>query len=129
MKTPVILLVMVLCLLSYAGWSQKVTIARTNAHLEEILLDINKQTGYYYSASTQALESAKCVTIDVKNAELDHVLTVCFKDQSLVYSIRGNIILIKKSDVKERLTEEKEIATVIRTVPIRKLFITECKLV
>jgi len=129
MKLVIILLVISLCLLNSVVYSQKLTIVRNNATLEEILLDINRQTGYYYSANSQVLESAKCVSIDVKNAELDHVLTVCFKDQQLVYSIRGNIILVKKIDLKDRMIDVDDFSKWTTPIPIREIFITECKLV
>lgn len=128
MKSTIILLVMIFVQVSI-GYSQKITMSKHNATLEEILIDINKQTGYYYSSSFGALQSAKCVTIDVKNAELQEVLTICFKDQALVYSIKGNIILIKKMNRRDRIIDENESSKKTLFIPGRKIFITECKLV
>lgn len=78
------------------GFSQKITIRKSNASLEDILLDINRQTGFSYIASERLLRSSKPVNITVADAELEEVLQLCFKDQPLTYTIRDRIIIIKE---------------------------------
>jgi hypothetical protein len=129
MKPIVILWVILFVQASSIGYSQKLSISKSNATLEEILIDINKQTGYYYSASYAALQNAKCITINVKNADLDEVLDLCFKDQYLMYSIKGNIILIKKIGIRNRVVKSSKSPKKSPFVPTRKIFTTECELV
>lgn len=79
------------------GYTQKVTVEKSNATLEEILIDINKQTGYLYSANNETLERASRISLKVKNVDLSKVLDICVKDQSLIYTIKNNIIIIKEA--------------------------------
>lgn len=129
MKPIIILLIIILVQASSIGYSQKLSINKSNVTLEEILIDINKQTGYYYSASYTALQNAKCITINVKNADLDEVLELCFKEQHLVYSIKGNIILIKKIGMRNKVVDANKFPKRLLLVPGRKIFTTECELV
>jgi hypothetical protein len=91
---------------SATAYSQKISINKDNASLEEVLLDIHKQSGYSYSVNVRALEKAKRIRIHVKEASIEEVLRLSFKDQPLIYSIRENIIVIREK--KDLGSEELE---------------------
>jgi TonB-linked SusC/RagA family outer membrane protein len=95
MKLTAILLVLGFLQVSAKSYSQKITINRNKASLEQILKDINSQTGYLYSANNNVFQKAKPITITVKDVNINQVLDICFKDQPLIYSISDNIIIIK----------------------------------
>ncbi len=76
------------------GSGQKVTLFRSNASLQEVLMDISNQTGISYSGKHELLEKAEKVTIAVRDVPLEQALTICFKNQPLIYSIRDNVIII-----------------------------------
>src|SRR5688572_21988730 len=125
MKLTTILLT-VLCLqLSVNVYAQKITLNKTDAGLEDILLEINKQTGYSYSVNSAILSKSQKITLNVKNAELESVLDECFKDQPLSYSIKDNTIIIrekiKASDSPARLMstiyESKDLSIVLDNFP------------
>jgi TonB-dependent starch-binding outer membrane protein SusC len=99
MKLVAVFMLAVLLQLGAKGYSQKVTIDRNNASLEDILLDINKQTGISYSANSGTLGKAKRISIHISNASIIEVLDVCFKGQELTYLIRGNVIIVKEKEM------------------------------
>ncbi|MBO9153696.1 TonB-dependent receptor [Chitinophaga sp. GCM10012297] len=90
------LTLLAVCLLSgNVSYSQKVSISRKNMPLAEVLKSIREQTGYNFIFSSDALEKALPVTLDVKNEELEAVLKKIFDTQPLTYSINDKIIIVK----------------------------------
>jgi TonB-linked SusC/RagA family outer membrane protein len=109
MKLITILLLVFLMQVSARGYSQKITINKNHASLEEVLVEINKQTGFSYSANNEALQKVKRLDVHFSNAELNEVLAFCLKGQSLTYTIQNNIIIIKSIRLAPSLiTAEKE---------------------
>src|SRR5882672_10521354 len=75
----------VLCIIaclhaSAGGYAQKVTIYGQNASLKTIFKEIKRQTEYTLVYTDDFLLQSKKVTIDVKNAPLEDVLDICFRD-------------------------------------------------
>lgn len=81
---------------AYRNDDPKVTLNRSNSTLEEALIEINKQTGYSFSAKSELLRSAKPFDINVKDVALSYALDICFKNQPLTYVIKGYTIVIKE---------------------------------
>ena len=77
-------------------YEPKFTLNRSNANLEETLIEINKQTGYSFSAKSELLRTAKPFDINVKDVTVHHALEVCFKNQPLTYIIKDYTIIVKK---------------------------------
>lgn len=78
------------------GYSQKISLNKENAPLSEILNEINRQSGYLYSITSEASKKATPITIHVKSVTLDEVLKICFINQPLIYRIKDNIIIISE---------------------------------
>jgi TonB-linked SusC/RagA family outer membrane protein len=93
--------------LSAHGFSQKISIDKTNAPLLEILRLINTQTGYMYSVNNETLAKAHPVTIKVNDASLDKVLSICFENQPLTYTVDEKIIIIREANKKAISLEEE----------------------
>lgn len=81
---------------SASGFGQLVSIARTNARLEDILKDIYKQTGYSYSSRSRDLNDAELITIDVRKVPISTALDIALKNQPLTYTLGNNIIVIRR---------------------------------
>lgn len=77
--------------------SQTVTLSEKNAPLEKVFSEIKKQTGYVFFYSYDALQEAKKITIDIKNADLRDALKLCLKDQPLSFTIENKTVFIVKS--------------------------------
>jgi TonB-linked SusC/RagA family outer membrane protein len=75
--------------------AQKITLKKKNVPLVEIFKDIRQQTGYDFVYTTQQIEIAKKITINVKDASLADVLKVCFDGQPFTFAIEEKTIVVK----------------------------------
>ena len=80
---------------SALGHSQTITLSENNASLEKIFRELKRQTVYDFWYESKLLKNAKKVNIQVKNASIEEVLTACFKNQLLSYSIVEKTIIVK----------------------------------
>lgn len=77
--------------------AQTVTLSEKSSRLENVLKKIKKQTGYAFLYQDQLLQRSSPVTIEVVNADLEHTLSLLFKDQPLTYQMVSNrLISIKE---------------------------------
>src|SRR6266496_4258149 len=95
MKLTIILLLAASLQLSARGFTQEITLKENNASIEKVFQQIKKQSGYVFWYEDKLLQKAKPVNISVKNATLEQVLRLLFKDQSLAYEIIGKTVVIK----------------------------------
>jgi TonB-linked SusC/RagA family outer membrane protein len=85
--------------LSATGFTQTITMSKKSVPLEQVIKEIEKQSGFHFFYNERLLESAYKVSIEVKNATLESTLEKCFANQPLTYSIFDKTIVIKrKSD-------------------------------
>jgi TonB-linked SusC/RagA family outer membrane protein len=77
------------------GVSQRITLQRKNASMENVLEDIEQQSGYQFFFKSSLEGSFKKVSIHVKDAPLSQVLETCFKDQPLTYTIVDKTIVLR----------------------------------
>lgn len=96
MKLTVLLLISPLLQVSAKAYAQKVTIDEANISLERVFEDIRKQTGYSFIYAKEQIRETAPVTLHVKNADLQTVLRMCFKDQPLTFTIADGIIIVKQ---------------------------------
>lgn len=87
------------------GFSQGISIHEQNASLEKVFKAISKQSGYLFLYNDELLEKARPVTLELKDASLEHVLAVCFKNQPLTYSLVENTIVVKPAPARQRQEE------------------------
>ncbi|WP_170113518.1 TonB-dependent receptor [Mucilaginibacter yixingensis] len=83
----IIVLTMIALQVSARSLAQKITLNKTNASLELVFDDIRNQSGYDFFYNLRLIKTAKPVTINVKDAELEDVLTQIFSNQPLTYTI------------------------------------------
>jgi TonB-linked SusC/RagA family outer membrane protein len=79
---------------SAKGYSQQLSLSHKNAFLGEIFKDIKKQSGFLFIYNDKQLEKTSTVSINVKDASLEQVLDLCFKDQPLTYQIVEKTIVV-----------------------------------
>ncbi|QKJ29372.1 TonB-dependent receptor [Mucilaginibacter mali] len=87
MKLTMIILTMAIIQVSAASFAQKITLKKTNASLEQVFDDIRNQSGYDFFYNLTLIKSAKPVTVNIKNAELEDALAQIFNNQPLTYTI------------------------------------------
>ncbi len=79
---------------SATTFAQKVTLSRKNAPLSEVFTQIKSQTGYDFVFTASQLKDLKPVSINVKDAELDEVLSTIFKGLPLSYTIEDKSVVV-----------------------------------
>lgn len=108
MKLTTILLT-VFFMQSYAtGHSQEnISLSLKNASLKQIFRAIEKQTDYNFVYTSKSILHAKNIDVNVKDTDIDKVLSICFKDQGITYNIDQNIIVIKQINVQSNALPER----------------------
>ncbi|WP_316792010.1 SusC/RagA family TonB-linked outer membrane protein [Pedobacter frigoris] len=98
MRLTTVILLATFLQVSASGFAQKITLSKSNADLRTILRQLRMQSGYDFIYTDVLLNKAKPVNIDVKQASLDEVLEVLFKNQPLKYSIEDHTVVIKAKE-------------------------------
>lgn len=120
MKFTVILLVT--CLqVSARSFSQTVTLSEKNVSLQKIFQEIKSQTGFSFFFDELLLKQAKKVTIEIKEQPLEMALDLCFKNQSITYSIVGTTIVIKEKVPLVDATVTTPIVAIEAPPPFQKI--------
>jgi TonB-linked SusC/RagA family outer membrane protein len=81
-----------------SSYAQKISITKQNVSLENVLKDLEKQTGYNFIYNSAMLSMANEVSLNLKNASLKDVLDQSFSNQPLNYTINGNTVVILKKE-------------------------------
>jgi TonB-linked SusC/RagA family outer membrane protein len=76
-----------------------VTLQAKNDPLEYVLKKLQQQTSLSFIYENDLLEKASPVTFNVVNMPLTQVLDLCFKNQPLNYTIRGNSVIVRKKEI------------------------------
>ncbi|HZW64940.1 MAG TPA: TonB-dependent receptor plug domain-containing protein, partial [Hanamia sp.] len=104
------------CLTASAeGTAQNVTLSASNVRLAKIFKEIKKQTGFVFFYDANVLQSARPVSIHVKNEPLEAVLKQSLTNQSLDFSIEKKTITIFKSN----LHLQAEASSIVKVAPLR----------
>ncbi|KIC92707.1 hypothetical protein OI18_21495 [Flavihumibacter solisilvae] len=98
---------------SAKAFTQPLTITLQDASLDKVFHEIKKQSGYLFIYSNKQLENTSTVSISVKNATLEHVLDLCFRQQPVTYKIVENTIV-----VIPRNNKNFQVTTEVATPPI-----------
>ena len=114
MKLTAILLLAACLQASATGFSQNVTLSEKNVPLQKVFKQIHKQTAYQFFYEDEMLDKAGRININVKDAPLEKVLAICFKDIPLEYSIVNNAITIKPKKIGAVLETVLPVANIIR---------------
>src|ERR1700756_5586910 len=94
--TAILLIATCLQVTARDGYAQKITLSQNNVSLKTIFRDIEQQSDYQFFYKEKLLKQTKNVNVNVVNASIEEVLSLCLHDQSLTYSIIDKIIVIKK---------------------------------
>ncbi|MDB5157989.1 MAG: SusC/RagA family TonB-linked outer membrane protein [Mucilaginibacter sp.] len=98
MKLTSLMLFLAFMQVSASTLAQKVTLSQRNASLTTIFEQIRNQTGYDFAYTTATIQTARPVTIDVKNMELNEVLTLVFNNQPLDYKIDNKSVSVSRKE-------------------------------
>ncbi len=79
---------------AYCQSGSGITLSARDTPLEKILIILRDSAGYTYIGDASWTRVAKNITISVKNASIQEVLDICFKDQPLLYKLKDKHITI-----------------------------------
>lgn len=78
-----------------------ITLKEKGASIIKVMTEVQRQTGYDFLVTSETINRAKPVDIEVKDAPLSQVLEIVFKNQPLTYTIKDKLITIRlKADNK-----------------------------
>ena len=95
-KLTAVLLLLTCLQVSAGGNAQTLSISQRNTSLERVFKEIHRKTGYQFFYQDELLRQAKKFDISVKDASIEQVLLICFKDQPLDYTITEKTITVKR---------------------------------
>ena len=95
MKIIIIILTTAVLHVSAAGYAQRITLSEKNAAISKIFDQISIQSGYDFFYNFRLIDQAKPVSITVKDADINDVLKVCFRNQPFTYSIKEYTVIVK----------------------------------
>lgn len=101
MKLTAILLTVFFLQVKADGISQTITYSGTGVPLEKVLSAIRQQSGYIFFYREDIWSDAKPVTLSVKNARIEEVLKVVFRDQPLSYIIEEKTVIISRKKLEK----------------------------
>ncbi|WP_346316616.1 TonB-dependent receptor [Chitinophaga sp. YIM B06452] len=96
MKLTYFLLLACFCQVHASSYAQKVTLHEKNASLENLIRNIERQSGYVFFLDYALLDPAKKVSVDIKEGTLQEAIDLCFRPFSLTYTIVGKTIVVKQ---------------------------------
>lgn len=96
MRLTTIFLTLGILQASADGFSQqKVTLSENRVSIEDVFRQLRRQTTYNFLYSDKVVEASRPVTIRVKDATLEEALTLCLKDQPLIYHIINTTVVVE----------------------------------
>ena len=111
---------------SYQVAAQSITLSEKNISLEKVFQKIEKQSGYLFVYRDEWLQQARKIDINVINATLDQVLTLCFKGQPLTYEIvEKNIVIKQKPEIKKNINDIRGINESLVLIDVKGKVINE----
>ena len=81
MKLTIILLLVAMMQVQARGYSQMITLKQQNAQLEDVFVEIMKQTNSKFVYSPTMLKATNPVNINLTNVTLEEALELCFERQ------------------------------------------------
>lgn len=85
--------------------SQNINLTVKSTGLEKVFRMIEKQSAYRFVFAGETLETAIPVSINVRNASINNVLSLCFDNQPLTYSINEQVIMVKARNFKKEFAD------------------------
>lgn len=85
----------------------KVSLKANSESLDNILMEINKQTGISFGYQEKDIDKSSKFSVNIKDGTVAEALNIIFKDSDYGYKLNNNRIIIFKSN-KPQLDEKKE---------------------
>lgn len=77
-------------------YGQKVSLKVKNASLQQVFKEINAQTGRQFFFKDEILNNVGKLSLSVRNVPVEEVLTQCFRNSNLTFTIVDKTIVVKE---------------------------------
>ena len=91
------------------GMQVNINLSVSNASLESVIWQLNKQTGFTFLYSSDDIEDIQGVNLNVENESLENILDDCLTENGLDYTVNENTVIIMKSKPEDLINEPEEI--------------------
>lgn len=118
MKLTLVLIVATILQVNAVGYAQKITLSKKNTSLEQVFWSISNQSQYEFIYDTEMLKEAKPVDIELKNSSLERVLAICFTGQPLTYTIKNNMVIVKRRPPVFNIEPARDLFTAPEAPPV-----------
>ncbi|POY37913.1 SusC/RagA family TonB-linked outer membrane protein [Solitalea longa] len=134
MRLTTVILIATMMQVSAISMAQKITLAKIDAPLKEVITELRKQSGYDFIVPGSVFNLAKPVTVNITNVDFEDALKKIFDNQPVDYNIEsGNVTLkikepnlidelivrIKEIDVNGKVVDEKGLPLPGATVKVK----------
>ena len=111
MKLTTLFSLGVACCISASTYAQgyKLSMNKQNSSIIEILKDIENNSEFTFFFNDNKVNVNKKASINVKDATLDEVLKVLFKDTHLSYVIQNDVIIITQAKDEKKQEQPRQI--------------------
>jgi len=116
MKLTVVILLAACLHIQAKGFAQTVTVNVRDVPLVKVFDEIERQTSYSFVYTSNLLQAAKTVTLQVTNSPVEEVLRRCLKEQPFTYKIINTVIIINTKPLVSKKTGTTE-TNVINALP------------
>lgn len=86
----------ILVQVSASGLAQKITLIQKDVSLKAVFKEITKQTGYQVICDGSLVKEASNINAEFKSATIPEILYAFFTDQNVEWTVKENIIIVKK---------------------------------
>ncbi|MGJ1430754.1 TonB-dependent receptor [Sphingobacterium spiritivorum] len=119
MKITVFMLAVAFVLVSFKGEAQTINIRGSHLRIENLIKEIQKQSGYNFLFDDQLLERTNVKNVHIVNASVKQALDAIFNETDITYVVTDkNIVLKKKKELGVAVTtltlQEEVIKGIIR---------------
>lgn len=109
MKLAVFLSVVFSIQIASGAMAQKIDLQADKQSLLSVLQEIRKQSGYAILYNAKDIAAASPVTIHVKGKPISDVLPILFKNQPLLYELKGRVISIEPKPAHTKKKGQNEV--------------------
>src|SRR3954469_1641110 len=81
--------------MSASGYSQNVTLSKSNVSLISVFQEMQKQTGFNFLYTYEDLERVGNVNVDVRNVPIWEAMAACLHGKPLTFSIVDRTVVVK----------------------------------
>lgn len=95
MRLTLFIIIAAFMQVSASTFAQKISLSEKNASLATVFKKISRQSGIGFIVTSDVLVNTNPVTIEVKDAGLEDVLTAVFKNQPVTFAINDKVINVQ----------------------------------